>query len=92
MITPTDQATAQKAALILSQQNSPLPIYIPPEPKQLTGGVPELSIRPIEEDEFDWGNDDESEEDPNRPGYYRDGTVIDPVVMEPAESAEKGVE
>jgi hypothetical protein len=35
MITPTDEDTARKAAKVLAQGNDPIPVYIPPEPKQL---------------------------------------------------------
>lgn len=39
MITPTDEATARKAAAVLSRGESPLPVYIPAEPKQIPAGV-----------------------------------------------------
>lgn len=39
MITPTDEETARKAAKVLAHQNDPLPVYIPPQPKQIPAGV-----------------------------------------------------
>jgi hypothetical protein len=47
MITPTDEVTARKAARVLARQESPLPVYIPPEPKQLTRPLTE---EPIDEE------------------------------------------
>lgn len=40
MITPTDEGTARKAAAVLAHQTDPLPVYIPPEQKQLPAAVP----------------------------------------------------
>lgn len=39
MITPTDEATARKAAQVLARSDSPLPVYIPREQKQLVGAT-----------------------------------------------------
>lgn len=39
MITPTDEATARKAAQVLARSDSPLPVYIPPEQKQIPATV-----------------------------------------------------
>lgn len=93
MITPTDEETARKAAKVLAQGNDPIPVYIPPEPKQLRAAADDFDnvvdnhcdICGEFESECSCSEDDE--EDPDRPGYYRNGTVIDPVVMEPAEGA-----
>jgi hypothetical protein len=62
MITPTDEATARKAARVLAHQNDPLPIYIPPEQKQLPAST-SSPVGPDDEDEFDWGNDDDDDMD-----------------------------
>ena len=39
MITPTDEATARKAAAVLARSDDPLPVYIPPEQKRIPAGV-----------------------------------------------------
>lgn len=102
MITPTDEATARKAAKVLAAQTDPLPLYIPPDQKQLpapTAPGPDDDFDNIVDDHCDICGEFESEcscvdddaadddEDPDRPGYYRDGTVIDPEVMESPEGA-----
>lgn len=50
MITPTDEATARKAAAVLSRQDTPLPVYIPPEQKQIPATVGA-------DDEYDYGSE-----------------------------------
>lgn len=95
MITPTDEATARKAATVLAHQNDPLPIYIPPEQKKLPAPAElDEDFENIVDDHCDICGEFESEcsceeddaaegdEDPDRPGYYRDGSVIDRVIME----------
>src|SRR3954470_8129044 len=44
MITPTDEATARKAAAVLARQDSPIPVYMPPESKQLSRPLTEEPI------------------------------------------------
>jgi hypothetical protein len=93
MITPTDEATARKAAAVLARGESPLPVYIPPEHKQLPAARDDDDFENVVDDHCDICGEfesecscsEDSEEDPDRPGFYRDGTVIDPVVMEPSE-------
>jgi len=59
MITPTDEATARKAAKVLAHQNDPLPLYIPPEQKQLPVAT-QIAREAESEDEF-WGLDDDDD-------------------------------
>lgn len=54
MITPTDEATARKAAAVLARGDSPLPVYIPQERQLSSGPIP--SQRELEE-EGDWDSD-----------------------------------
>lgn len=56
MITPTDEATARKAAMVLAHQNDPLPLYIPPDLKQLP-----KQTGPEEELDFGWSGEDGDE-------------------------------
>ncbi|MDB4872000.1 MAG: hypothetical protein JWL97_3004 [Gemmatimonadales bacterium] len=51
MITPTDEATARKAAAVLARGESPLPVYIPPEPKQLPAQIDDSPAR-LSDDDF----------------------------------------
>lgn len=62
MITPTDEATARKAAAVLARGESPLPVYIPPEQKQLPVGVtaePNRDWENVDEDDEDYGGEDD---------------------------------
>jgi transketolase C-terminal domain/subunit len=43
MITPTDEATARKAAAVLARSESPLPVYIRVEQKQLQATIEDHS-------------------------------------------------
>jgi hypothetical protein len=68
MITPTDEATARKAANVLAHQNDPLPIYIPPEQKQLPSAAEEGDDWNAADDEFNPNEglgDDFDPDDPN---------------------------
>lgn len=60
MITPTDEATARKAAAVLARGESPLPVFIPPEQKQLPAATP-AGVR----DDIDYGWTTDDNEDPD---------------------------
>lgn len=63
MITPTDEATARKAAAVLAGGESPLPIFIPREQKQLpaTAVTAGSGWQPGDDDEY--GDDDDDDDD-----------------------------
>jgi hypothetical protein len=53
MITPTDEATARKAAAVLASSESPLPVYIPREQKQLpAASPPNRDWNDVDEDDY----------------------------------------
>jgi len=65
-ITPTDERTARKAAAALAGYTEVLPVYIPPEPKQLPAHAgPSEDFDPgdddDDDDEFNWGDDDDDD-------------------------------
>lgn len=65
MITPTDEATARKAARVLAHQNDPLPLYIPPEPKQIpaTSSADDEEGHLVDEDFPGFDDDDDDGQD-----------------------------